>query len=231
MADYYVLGKLFEGLTGLNSVKKEIKQNGYTEKLFDILEEDIKKKKLAVDSPHADIRDYGFYYLAITNKIERYIEAGRFEDALDTFERIPWEEYKNHLNYPGKSANDFNGIKYVAAGIILYLIAGNQEKAEYIYHDAEKLYTYFRKHGDLGHVNAILSETFLFYKQGDFEKAATTAGACKKDFPKMYFAMYTVLEGKLAQKLGKQIDMERQYASARAVFSSPGVEKWINELQ
>lgn len=230
MADYMVIGEIIKKLFDVNTISKEIKNNGYTEKVFDILEKNIMQRKHVIENTKGTLADYEFYYGAIKDKVGKYIEAGRFDDALATFERLPWEEFLRDLNYPGVSVNNMSHMQHIGYGMTLYLMKGDITTANQIYSDTPKHFKYFRKHADLGHLNAIFAEGYLFYKQGDYDKAKETLKCCKKKAPVFEYAMVKVLEGKVEEKINGGFASDKYYSEAKNLGKFPGIEKMIAEL-
>lgn len=230
MADYMLFGNLIKGLFEGNEISREIKNNGYTEKVFDILEKNIIQRKQVIENSKGNLSDYSFYYMAVKEKVGKYMEAGRFEDALATFERLPWEDFLHDINYPGVSVNNMSHMQFIGYGVTLYLMKNDMETANQIYQDTPKHFQYFRKHADLGHVNAIFAESYLFYKQGDYDKAKELLGSCKKKAPAFAYAMVKVLEGKVDEKINGGNMTQQYYSEAKSQGNFPGIEKMIIEL-
>lgn len=229
MADFKVLGEIFKGVSDLKKNKKEQKEHGYSEQLFESLEQDIIKRGQVLNAG-GSISDYQFYYAAITKKMIKYIEAGRFEDAFGTFERVSWDEFLQNLNRSGMSTNNMNHMWHIAYGMMLHLWKGDVERASQIYQDTPKHFQYFRKHSDIGHREAIFAEAYLFYQTGRYEEAAKTIACLKKKHDSFSLALIRILEGKLDEKLNGGQQANQYYDAARKMCDFPAVEKLITEL-
>lgn len=230
MADFKLLGEMFKGVSDLKKGQKEQKEHGYSEQLFEGLEQDITKRKQVLEAHQGSVSDYQFYYAAITKKMIKYIEAGRFEDALETFERVPWEEFLQNLNRSGMSTNNMNHMWHITYGMMLYLWKGDVEQASRIHQEAPRHFQYFRKHSDIGHREAIFAEGYLYYKMGSFEEAAKTVKCLKKKHNSLSLALIRILEGRLDEKLHGGQQANQHYDAARRMCDFPAVEKMIMEL-
>ncbi|MBP3460704.1 MAG: hypothetical protein J6K58_16040 [Lachnospiraceae bacterium] len=229
--DFKVLSEIFKGVSDLKKSKREQKENGYSEQLFERLEQDIIKRSRVLNAGNSgSISDYQFYYAAVTKKMIKYIEAGRFEDALNTFERVSWDDFLQNLNRPGMSTNNMNHMWHIAYGMMLYLWKGDVEAASQIYGDTPRHFQYFRKHSDIGHREAVFAEAYLFYKTGDYEQAASSMKCLKKKHDSLSLALIRILEGKLDERLNGGQQAERYYDEARKMCAFPAVERMITEL-